>query len=73
MLGKGNNIIRVVLQRIVILIGTAHTYQRAENDQIVSGVEEFRCVIRNLCIQNGVKALAEEMNIQALQEHGVNE
>lgn len=57
----------------MILIGTAHTFQRPQTGPIVPAIEEFRCFIRNLCVQNGVRALAEEMNRQALQEHGVQE
>lgn len=48
----------------VVLVGTCHTYQLPDN----SAASEFDKLLRELCVAGGVKAIAEEMNTEALAE-----
>ena len=57
----------------VVLVGTSHIFQRPVNGPHADGIEQFRIVIQNLCLQYALAAIAEEMSWHALQEHNVTE
>lgn len=59
--------------RMVVLVGTDHKFQRPVNGSEGARVESFREVIRELCFRYKVQAIAEEMNLQALQEYQITE
>ena len=59
--------------RTVLLIGTSHEYQWPRAGPSGKGSEKFRSLVDATCWQNGVKALAEEMSLDALQLRGVSE
>jgi hypothetical protein len=55
--------------RKVILVGTAHKYQHLDSTY----VEQFRVIIRSLCQEHSVMAMAEEMSQYALKKHGATQ
>lgn len=59
--------------RTVVLVGTDHKFQRPMNGPEIAEIESFRNAIRELCLRHKVHAIAEEMNLQALQEHKITE
>ena len=59
--------------RTVLLVGTDHKFQRPVNRSKAAGVERFQATLRELCLRYKVQAIAEEMNLQALQDHEVAE
>lgn len=55
----------------IVLIGTSHNYQvDGPNPEIG---RQFRHLLRLLCAEYGIKAIAEEMNQAALDERGATE
>ncbi len=52
--------------KAVVLVGTDHKFQRPVNGSEPE-IENFRDAIRELCLLHNVRAIAEEMNLQALQ------
>ena len=59
--------------RTVVLVGTDHKFQRPVNGPKAAGIESFQDALRELCLRHKVHAIAEEMNLQALQEYKVTE
>ena len=59
--------------RTVVLVGTDHKFQRPVNGPKTDGIERFQATLRELCLRHKVQAIAEEMNLQALQDHKVTE
>lgn len=59
--------------KTVVLVGTAHKYQRPGNGPHADGIAQFRVMIQELCLQHDLAAIAEEMSLQALQEYDVTE
>lgn len=59
--------------RTVLLIGTSHEYQRPVPEHASQGPEPFRALVATTCQQQGVKAVAEEMSLDALERHGARE
>lgn len=57
----------------VFLIGTAHKFQRQVKGPHADGIAQFRILIRDLCLLHNLAAIAEEMNLHALQEWNVTE
>ena len=57
----------------VVLVGTAHKFQLPVNGPHADGIAQFRIMILDLCRQQDLAAIAEEMNSHALQENGVTE
>jgi len=55
--------------KTVLLIGTRHDYQRPGNP----GSEEFRALVAATCRDQDIKAIGEEMNLDALNLHGANQ
>jgi len=55
----------------VVLVGTAHKFQRPVNATHADGIAQFRIMIQELCLQHDVASVAEEMNWHALQEWNV--
>jgi hypothetical protein len=62
-----------VKPRTVVLVGTDHTYQRPVNNDYPSESNQFRVTLHELCLRHKARAVAEEMNLAALLEHGVAE
>ena len=59
--------------RIVVLVGTAHKFQRPINGPHAEGIDKFCHTVRALCHRHKVRAIAEEMSFHALEEKGVTE
>ena len=57
----------------VVLVGTAHKFQLPVNGAQADGIAQFRIMILDLCRQQDLAAIAEEMNPHALQENSVTE
>jgi hypothetical protein len=57
----------------VVLVGTDHKFQRPGNGPHVDGISQFRIMIQDLCREQGLAAIAEEMSWHALQEYNVTE
>ena len=57
----------------VVLVGTAHKFQLPVNGAHADGIAQFRSMILDLCRQQDLAAIAEEMNSHALQENKVTE
>lgn len=57
----------------VFLVGTDHKFQRPVNGPATDGIAQFRTMIQGLCLQHDLAAIAEEMNLPALQKYGVTE
>jgi hypothetical protein len=57
----------------VVLVGTAHKFQRPVNEPNADGIAQFRNMIKDLCPQHEIAAIAEEMSWYALQEQNVTE
>ena len=57
----------------VVLVGTSHKFQRPVNGPHADGIAQFRILIRDLCLQHDLAAIAEEMNLHALQEWNVTQ
>ena len=57
----------------IVLIGTNHNYQRPVKGQYAKGIKKFRHTLHKLCQQYKIRAIAEEMSLHALHEHGVAE
>ncbi len=60
--------------RTVLLIGTNdHEYQRPPTGSCGHGAAQFRALVVATCQQEGVQAIAEEMSVEALEQHGVHQ
>ena len=60
--------------RTVLLIGMDdHTYQRPPTGSRGDGTEQFRAVVIATCQQEGVKGIAEEMSVEALEDYDVHQ
>ena len=59
--------------RTVVLVGTDHKFQKPLDGPHRKGIENFRKVIRKLFDQHKLRAIAEEMNLAALREDGLQE
>lgn len=57
----------------VILIGTDHKYQLPTPEGRTSKFEGFEDLIRNICSTHNIRAIAEEMSVEALEEDGLEE
>ena len=57
----------------LVLVGTAHKFQRPVGGPHPEGIAQFRDMIQNLCLQHEIAAIAEEMSLHALQEENVTE
>ena len=55
--------------RLVFLFGTRHDYQRPGSP----GSEDFHVEIVRRCREHGIKAIAEEMSLDALRRFGAHE
>lgn len=59
--------------RTVLVIGTSHEYQRPLPESASQAPGRFRALVAATCRQQGVRAIAEEMSLDALQRHGAHE
>jgi len=59
--------------RTVVLIGTDHKFQMPVNGVHTAEIESIRSIIRKLCGLHKVNAIAEEMDLSALQKYEVTE
>lgn len=59
--------------RTVLLIGTSHEYQRPLAWPDAQGPEQFGALIDETCQREGVKAIAEEMSPEGLEQRGFHE
>jgi hypothetical protein len=57
----------------VFLVGTSHEYQRPLAGSSDQGPEQFRAMVAAACQREDVKAIAEEMSVEALDLHGVHQ
>ena len=57
--------------RTLVLVGTAHKFQRPVNGPYIEGIALFRDMIHDLCRQHEIAAIGEEMSWYALQEENV--
>ena len=57
----------------VFLVGTDHNFQRPVDGPYSLGIAQFRAKIQQLCAENQLAGIAEEMSVSALEEHGVSE
>lgn len=57
----------------LILLGTAHKFQKPDLNIDIESIEEFRAAIRELCSSYHIRAIAEEMNREALEEHDLED
>jgi hypothetical protein len=55
--------------KAVLLIGTRHDYQRPGNP----GSEEFRALVAATCRDQDIKAIGEEVSLDALNLHGAKQ
>ncbi len=56
------------MMKTIVLIGTSHTYQRADKQCPPGGPQAFQRFLAEACFQYGIQTVAEEMNEQALEE-----
>lgn len=54
----------------IILVGTSHIYQICDGETDENAIEQFQQLLFRLCSHYVVKAIAEEMNQEALTESG---
>lgn len=57
----------------VVLVGTDHNFQRPVEGPYSLGIAQFRAKIQELCAENQLEGIAEEMSVSALEEHNVTE
>ena len=60
-------------ERTVFLVGTSHAYQWPLAGCSDQGHEQFRTMVAAACQREDVKAIAEEMSVEALELHGVHQ
>lgn len=50
----------------VYIIGTDHPYQTGDARIPISALQEFRNMLKEKCVQYGIRAIGEEMSLEGL-------
>ena len=60
------------MTRTVIVLGTSHKYQKPERQVSSDVLAEFKALVTDICSNNSVKAIAEELHLDTIIQMGLS-